>query len=651
MGNVRFRMNLKEIRKEIIKNIKREHLHLLDKIEDELDILEKTEGIDDKNNLQSFYDIWQQNKDKRGNKNTINSWTAYALGMTIKEPDNHFLPIRRAFARAGFPDIDVDFDDERRNEIYDYLIEKYGRENVGNIGTHGSLNFKSCVTRVTKALDISDAFHKGRDAFITENKAQVDEILRTFPKGGVLKVKGDDGKDHFIKSVNDAYEFSSEFKFYMDKYPEIKKHVEYIEGTFANAGIHAAGIVISDIPLEGIAPLRTARKSMLSTQFVMDELELIGLIKYDILGLSTLSVIKRTLKLIKENYDIDIDRDKLPLDDAKTFKLYQTGNLGGVFQCEQWGMQQTMVQIGVDRFEDIMAAVSLYRPGPMKNIPDYCERKKGEAKIDYFHKSIEKFVKKHLKETYGIMIYQEQIQQICNSLAGLSIADGYVVIKAIGKKKEHLMHKYKKQFVQGCINNKVPNEIAEQYWDKYIVPFAGYGFNKSHACCYGLLSYQSCYLKANYTDEFVCAILSIEKERGNYDKVYLLEKEFQKKLNIKILPPNINKSKMTYTIETKKDSYLGVLKTEIRPSLMCKGVGYNSAENIEKNQPYKDIDEFAEKTSTTIIDTKVLESLLIGNYFGKKAKKDKERVIINFSNKRQDLKMAAKKQVESLDIF
>lgn len=252
----------------------------------------------------------------------------------------------------------------------------------------------------------------------------------------------------------------------------------YIANNIVVHNCHASGILVSDVPLKEIAPLRTARKEVLATQFPYEDLELLGLIKFDILAISTLSVVKKTLELIKKNYDIEIDIETLELNDKKTYELYKSGNLGGVFQCENWGMQKTMKDIEVDCFEDVVAAIALYRPGPMENIPQYCARKRKEEKISYFHTSIEPFVKPYLENTYGIAIYQESIMQICNSLAGFDISDGYMMIKAIGKKKKYLMEKFEDQFISGCVKNKVDKEVAKQYWEKFIVPFAGYGFNR-----------------------------------------------------------------------------------------------------------------------------------------------------------------------------
>lgn len=477
---------LESIKKEILGHIKKKHSKseklkkILSKAKKELDILEETDGLEGKNNLETFYNIWKSHKKEIGHKNDINSWTAYFLGITEVKPTGEFLPTRRAFARAGFPDIDTDFDYEHRDDVYAYIIDKYGRENVGNIGTHGLLKFKSCVTRVTKALDLADSFHKGKDAFISDNASKATEILSPFPKKGLIKVNDEEGDSHIIKTFHDAYEHCPDFRHYVDKYEDnhFGKYLDQIEGVFANFGAHAAGVCVSDVPLNEIAPLRNAKKGVLATQYPNEDLELLGLIKFDVLAISTLSVIKRTVEMIKDYWDIEIDVENLPLDDDKTFELYRKGNLGGVFQCENYGMQKTMREIGVDSFNDIVAGLALYRPGPMDSIPEYCARKHGEKEVDYFHPSIEPFVKPYLKDTYAVLCYQEQVMQICNSLAGFTITDGYVMIKAIGKKKEHLMHRFEEQFIEGLKSNGVPPDVAQQYWSKFIVPFAGYGFNK-----------------------------------------------------------------------------------------------------------------------------------------------------------------------------
>ncbi len=657
--------DLQEIETEILSAVREKYSDSkrLSKVKEELNSMSTTEGLENKNNLESFYYIWKNHSGKIGHKNDINSWTAYFLGMTEANPEKgkDFLPTRRAFARAGFPDIDTDFDDDGRDSVYAYVIEKYGRENVGNIGTHGKLKFKSCVTRVVKALDLANAFSLGKEEFVSANAAKASEILSPFPKKGLMKIS-EGGESHIIKTFADAYEHCTDFRNYIDKYQAsgIKNYVEQIEGTFANFGAHAAGIVVSDVPLNEIAPLRMASKGMLATQYPNEDLEVLGLIKFDVLAIATLTVIKKTAEMIKEYWGIELNLENLPMQDQPTLALYRAGNLGGVFQCENYGMQKTMREIGVDRFDDIIAGLALYRPGPMDSIPGYCDRKKGVEEVDYFHSSIEPYVKPYLKKTYGVLCYQEQVMQICNSLAGFTITDGYIMIKAIGKKKQHLMDKFEKQFVKGCVNNGVPQDVAQQYWDKFITPFASYGFNLAHSACYGYNSYTTAYLKANYPDEFICSLLnvSIHSSSGGdkYDKVAAFEKEFKRKMSIKFLKRDVNKCKSVYTIENRKDEKNGILKTEIHPSLLCKGLGGNAALDVEKGQPYADMREFVEKAGVGI---GVVDALVRGGYFKsiEKKKRGEEdadyitRVVEDFRVIREDSKKLAARGMESVDIF
>ncbi len=653
-------MAYEEIKKEIVEHIKKRYSQLPEddriRIKNELNILSSTDGLESKNNLEVFYNTWKNHKNKIGHKNDINSWTAYYLGMTEVKPNGEFLPTRRAFARAGFPDIDTDFDYEDRDDVYAYIINKYGRDNVGNIGTHGLLKFKSCVTRVTKALDLANSYHKSNEAFVSDNAAKVSEILSPFPKKGLMKVTDDDGEIYLIKNFEDAYDHCPDFRHYVDKYKDtgFKKYLEQLEGTFANFGSHAAGVVVSDIPLDEIAPLRNARKGMLATQYPNEDLEALGLIKFDVLAIATLTVIKKTVEAIKKYWGIEIDVENLPMEDEATFELYRKGNLGGVFQCENHGMQKTMRDIKVDRFEDVIAGLALYRPGPMDSIPEYCARKSGENDVSYFHPTIEPYVKPYLEKTYGVLCFQEQVMQICNSLAGFTITDGYIMIKAIGKKKIYLMEKFETQFISGCESNGVPQEVAKQYWDKFITPFSSYGFNLAHSACYGYNSYSTAYLKANYPDEFICSLLDVtitSTSGERHDKVAAFEREFKRKMGIKFLSRDINKCKVSYTIEKRRDAKEGVKKTEIRPSLLCKGLLTKSATNIEENAPYDDLRDMIRKTDSSLVDTRVVDALARGGYLGKKHIDDPSVVVKDFVITREDMKKTAKKGVESIDMF
>jgi hypothetical protein len=271
--------NLETIRNQITSEVEKRHPSkdtILTKVNEELDLLEITDGLDMKNNLETFYGIWQKNKNKVGNKNDVNSWTAFALGITKKKPDGEYMPQRRVFARAGFPDVDTDFDDETRDKVYEYIIKKYGRENVGNIGTHGMLKFKSSITRITKVLDAAGSWREGKegkDKYITDNAAKVTEILSSFPKGGILKIKDEKGITRVIKTVEDAYKYNEDFKFYMDEYPEIMEHAKKIEGGFANFGCLA-----KDTPI--LTNKGWMRIDQLSTRFKIAYIDNLGEVKY-----------------------------------------------------------------------------------------------------------------------------------------------------------------------------------------------------------------------------------------------------------------------------------------------------------------------------------------------------------------------------------
>lgn len=655
-----------DIKQEILEAVKDKSL--LPLIEKELAQMEQIEGLDEKPVLQKFHSIWKYSHGRVGHRNDINSWTAYALGMTDKKPDegSEFLPKRRAFARKGFPDIDSDFDDERRDEMYKYIIDTYGREHVGNIGTYSGLKMKSFVRRAVKAIDPENTFFKGYDEWKTKTNELGDEILNALPPqyGAFLKVTDDQGNEHPVKTVQDAYKWCPKFAYYMEKYPTILEHSRSIEGLLSIFGVHAAGIVISNEPLGCIAPLKQSKitdtaedgevKYAFATQFEYNDLEFLGLIKFDILALTTLSVIGRCCKLVEQNYGLKINIYDLPLEDKKTFDLYKSGKLTGVFQCKEPGMQKTMINMGVDSLDDIMAGIALYRPGPMDSISTYCARKHGLESINYFHPSLKKYVEPYLKKTYGLLVYQEQVMQICNSIAGFSIPEGYVVIKAIGKKKPELLAKYRAKFISGAKENNIDEKIAQDYWDKVIMPFADYGFNKAHACCYAYNSYITAYLKANFPEEFLTAHLNVEINRSEYDKVDALEK-MSKEMNIEILPRQINHCKLEYFIVKKADPANGIPKSQIMPSIKCKGLSHNAAINIVEHQPYASLQEFAEKTDTKMVDAKSFESLLNAGFFkpakGGGRSANREEVLKSFEIIREDLKRAKKKGVIVGNIF
>jgi len=655
-------MKNKEIRSEITEALVDCDAEVLQKVNEELDLMEITEAIGGDSNLENFYQIWQNFKGQVGSSNDVNSWTAYALGLTSMCPTGEFMLPRRAFARAGFPDIDSDFDFFRRGEICQYMIDKYGRDHVGHIGTYGALKLKSAIRRVGKALDIANAYHKGKEAYVTENEQKVSEIVKSLPMqaGAFIKVKDINKEEQIIDSVEKAYRYCSDFRYYMDKYPELYAHVKNIEGVLSIFGSHAGGIVISNVPLSELAPARTSKDAGLVTQFACEDLDPIGVIKFDILALSTLTVVAESVKLIQNNYGIDLDIEHLPLDDDKVLATYRNQHLTGVFQCEGRAMQSVMGKIGVNKFDDIIAAIALFRPGPMDSIPEYCDRKQGLKRIDYFHPSIEKYIKPYLEKTYGLLVYQEQIMQICNAVADFSVSEGYVVIKGISKKKDYVIKKYRQKFIDGAAPKGISSKVAIEYWERFIVPFARYGFNIAHSAAYAYLSYMTAYLKVNYSDEFACAFLNVETKRRNQDKIDIMVKSL-KRFNIKLLPRSINSCGVDYKIMKKRDVSSGVKMTEISPSLMCPGLGQLSAKEIEDHAPYTDLRDLAAKTESRLVGQEAITALTEYGYFNnyikmvnqknRKEKITKLDVIKRFANIREDFKKAAKKGVISHDLF
>ena len=646
--------------------------------EPEIDRWATTDNLDGKPILQRFYLQWKSGK--KGSQNRANAWTGYHLGLTTKKPDvaKPIFPKRRAFARPSPPDIDSDFDYKGRQQVIDYVVDRYGRYNVGNIGTYGALKMKSAITRIVKGLDIANAWRQDENGkvdatqYTSKNVEKVTEIISKLPKqrGAVLTVNDDDTGDEIpLKTMRDVVRANSracdDFRFYMDKYPEIMKHANNLEGLLSIYGVHASGIVISDVPLQEIAPLRTAKDTggtvALATQFANEDLEVLGLIKFDILGLTTLTIIADAVRLVKENTGIDLNIEDLPLDPTqslearRTFELYRSGKLTGVFQCESPKMQDTCIKVGVDRFDDIMAVISLYRPGPMESIPEYCERKQGSRPVSYFHPTIEPFVKEILGPTYGVLVYQEQVMKLCVALAGMTVGDGYVVIKGIGKKLAEVIEKNKKEFVDGMIRNGVPDAVAKQYWEKFITPFALYGFNAAHSCCYAYNSYITAFIKANFPEEFMIASMNVVTEERHFERPIPQKgppgvKEFEQeatRMGMSILPRDINKATLTWDIVRKKDEAQGAFKSELRPPIHCKGLSSAAAENLVANQPYNSIREVAEKTDSSVVNKEAITALCDAKFF----KTKRESLLKEFETIREDLKKLRQKGRDSQNIM
>ncbi len=503
------------------------------------------------------------------------SLTAYSLQITDIDPLKYGLLFERFLnpERVSMPDFDIDFCFERRSEVIDYVTQKYGKEKVGQIITFGTLKAKAAIRDVARVLDFP--------------YADADKIAKLVPLGPKMDIKKALELEPELVKIQENNERNKELI-------DISKK---LEGLSRHASTHAAGIVIGRNELTDYVPLyRDSKTGAISTQFTMDYLEECGLVKMDFLGLKNLTIIDKTCKMIK-NQGTDIDITKIPENDEKTFKLLCKGKSTGVFQFESSGMQDILKRAKPDKIEDLIALNALYRPGPMENIGQYIDSKIGKTSIKYPLPELEPI----LKETYGVIIYQEQVMEIARKVAGFSLGQADILRRAMGKKKEKVMVKQRELFIKGAKENKYPEKIASEIFD-LLIPFAGYGFNKSHAAAYSLLAYQTAYLKANFSAEFMAAVLT--SEINDTDKMSLYMSE-ARELDIEILAPDINLSEKDFTVKSGKIIYgLNGIKN----------VGSTAVKNIiltrKENGPFQNIYDFLEQIDLRVNNKKVLEALI-----------------------------------------
>jgi DNA polymerase-3 subunit alpha len=499
--------------------------------------------------------------------------TSYVLGITNIDPISYNLFFERFLnpERKSFPDIDLDFCDKRRDEVIQYIIEKYGKDKVAQIITFGTMAARAAIRDVGRVLKIP--------------YPQVDKIAKVIPQN---------------ISIEEALEIIPEFRNFYESEPLYKKLIDTaksIEGLIRHASTHAAGIVISPFPLIEYVPLQRTEAGIFTTQYSMDALAKIGLLKMDILGLRNLSVIEESVSLVERRRGIKLKIEEIPLDDEKTYQLLSSGNTLGVFQMESQGMRNLLRELKPEKIQDIIALIALYRPGPLRSgMPsDFIKRKQGIVPIVYPHPKLESI----LKETYGVIIYQEQVMQIANILSGFTLSQGEILMKAMSKKKPEEMEKLKDAFIEGAQKNKISKKKAEQIYE-LMEKFAGYGFNKSHSAAYALIAYQTAYLKANYPLEFMTALLNSVSD--NLDDVAKYVRECEN-LNIPVLTPDINESDVNFSI----------VDNSIRFGLSAiKNVG-KAAEEIVKTRKregiFSSISDFLEKVDLRVVNKKVIESL------------------------------------------
>lgn len=515
------------------------------------------------------------------------SVVAWSLTITDLDPLRWGLLFERFLnpERISMPDFDIDFCQDRREEVIRHVQERYGRDKVGQIITFGKLQARAAVRDVGRVLQMP--------------YGQIDRLSKLIPNNPANPI-----------TLKDAIEGERQLRNAMDEDPAVKRLMELamkLEGLYRHASTHAAGVVIGDRPLDQLVPMyRDPRSDMPVTQFNMKDVEKAGLVKFDFLGLKTLSVLRTADELLRQR-GIELDIDHLPLDDENTYAMLARGDSTGVFQLESSGMRDVLRKLKADRFEDIIAVVALYRPGPMDNIPKYINCKHGREEPDYLHPSLEGI----LKETFGIMIYQEQVMQIAQVLSGYSLGGADLLRRAMGKKIKEEMEAQRKLFVDGAVERKVKADKAAEIFDQ-VNKFAGYGFNKSHAAAYALVAYQTAWLKANYPVEFFAA--SMTYDMGNTDKLNVFRQELNR-LGIKLLQPDINKSRPTFAVEQQADGSLAV-----RYALgAVKNVGMGPIEAMlrvrEEGGPFKSLEDFCERVDPKGLNKRQLENLVLAGAF------------------------------------
>ncbi len=512
-----------------------------------------------------------------GRGSAAGSLVSYGLRITDVDPLQYGLLFERFLnpERVSLPDIDIDFCMRRRGEVINYVTEKYGRDNVAQIITFGTMAAKAAIKDVGRAIDMP--------------YGEVDRLAKLVP-------------NQLNISLADALKQSGQLRAQVEADERVRELIsvaQRLEGLARHASTHAAGVVISPQPLTEIVPVYKTNRDEITTQYDMNALERIGLLKMDFLGLTTLTVLDDTVKLVEQNRGVKIDLGTLPLDDAETYKLFSRGETTAIFQFESHGMREILRRYQPSRLEDLTALNALYRPGPLQGgmVDDFINRKHGKTKVSYELPAL----KEILEETYGVILYQEQVMQIANRLAGFSLGEADLLRRAMGKKKREEMAAQREKFLTGCRANKVAAKKAERLFD-LMTEFAGYGFNKSHSCAYALLAYQTAYLKTHYPVEFMAALLT--SETGNTEKVVKYINE-ARGMGITVLPPDANTSDLDFT----------PVGEAIRFGLRAiKNVGENTVKGILQARGalgrFRSLFEFCDAVDTRLLNRRVLESLI-----------------------------------------
>ncbi len=527
-----------------------------------------------------------------GRGSAAGSLVCYLTGITNLDPLQYDLLFERFLNpdRISMPDIDLDFADVRRAEVIQYVENKYGQDHVSQIITFGTMAARAAVRDVGRVLGVPYEY--------------CDKLAKMIP---------------MFTKIDEALQGVAEFKDIYEKEDNARQIIDYarrLEGVSRHASTHACGVLITKKKLTEYTPIQyasSADKSIVS-QYSLHPTEDLGLLKMDFLGLKNLTIIESAIKIIKTVKNIDINIDKIPLDDEETYKLFQKGGTTGVFQFESSGMKRYLKELKPSEFEDIVAMVALYRPGPMEWIPDYIAGKHGHKQLTYLHPKLEPI----LKKTYGVAIYQEQVMQMARALAGFTMAEADVLRKAVGKKIIKLLEEQKEKFIEGCVKNGINSNLAKKIFS-FIEPFAGYGFNRSHAACYAMVGYQTAYLKAHFPTEFMAALLTADQQ--HIDRLSVEIEECQR-MGIDVMRPDVNESYELFTVISAdkgkfraKDGQLKENKDAIRFGLNAvKNIGGNIAKVLIKerkiNGPYKSISDLLERVIDKDLNKKSLESLI-----------------------------------------
>ncbi len=516
-----------------------------------------------------------------GRGSAAGSVVAYCTGITNIDPMKYNLLFERFLNpdRKSMPDIDTDFDDAGRQKVIDYVVDKYGKNQVAQIITYGSMAARTSIQDVGRVLDMP--------------LSEVNLLKKMVPETLGITLQG---------AIDQVPELQAIVKG-NDLRATVLREAGKLEGSIRNTGVHAAGIIIAPYDLTEIVPVATAKDSdLLVTQYDGRVIEDAGVIKMDFLGLKTLTIIKDALRMIKQNHGVEIEIDYIPLDDKETFELYQRGDTNGTFQFESDGMQMYLRELKPDKFEDLIAMNALYRPGPIEYIPNFISRKHGREAITFDVPDMEEY----LGETYGITVYQEQVMLLSQKLAGFSKGDADVLRKAMGKKQIEVLNKMEAQFMEGATAKGHPKDKLTKIWTDWKA-FAQYAFNKSHSTCYAFVAYQTAYLKAHYPAEYMAAVLN---NQNNMEKITFFMDECRR-MGVHVLGPDINESDLAFAVNAKGEIRFGLTGV--------KGVGDKAVESIieERNErgPFKTIYDFAQRSNTRSVNRKSYENLVYGGAF------------------------------------